>query len=98
MKNTIFKLFPISVGNRDFHLIGHSIGAHIAGFAGKTSTKGTGQMIQKISGLDPAGPCFFNEPSDLRLSKTDANFVDVVHSDIRALGITNPIGKYFYTK
>ena len=74
-------------------MIGHSIGAHIAGFAGKTFTEGTGLLIQKISGLDPAGPCFNNEPSDLRLSKTDADFVDVIHTDIMAQGIIDPIGK-----
>lgn len=75
-------------------MIGHSIGAHIAGFAGKVFSKSTSNVIQRITGLDPAGPCYFNEPSNLRLSKTDATFVDVIHTDIRALGITNPIGEY----
>ena len=55
-------------------------------------------MIQKITGLDPAGPCYSKETNDLRLSKTDATFVDVIHSDIRALGITDPIGKYLCIK
>lgn len=33
------------------------------------------------SGLDPAGPSFTGEPPEHRLDPTDAQFVDVIHSD-----------------
>lgn len=37
-------------------------------------------------GLDPAGPYFHGLPSFARLDHTDANFVDVVHTNAGSLG------------
>ncbi|XP_023214743.1 pancreatic lipase-related protein 2-like isoform X1 [Centruroides sculpturatus] len=64
----------------DVHIIGHGIGAHIAGFAGKKIKVG------RITGLDPAVAYFKNVPSNLRLDKSDAYFVDVIHTDIENAG------------
>ncbi|KAK6179696.1 hypothetical protein SNE40_012001 [Patella caerulea] len=58
------------------HIIGHSLGAHIAGYAG-SDTPGLG----RITGLDPAGPRFENYDTIVRLDPEDAYFVDVIHSD-----------------
>ncbi|KAE8589461.1 hypothetical protein XENTR_v10017568 [Xenopus tropicalis] len=58
------------------HLIGHSLGAHAAGEAGKRQ-KG----IARISGLDPAEPYFQNTPAEVRLDTSDAALVDVIHTD-----------------
>nr|UXP71915.1 esterase [Manduca sexta] len=74
------------------HLIGHSLGAHISGFTGKEFTRLTGHQVGRISGLDPAGPCFFNAGQDLKLNATDATFVDVIHTTHGSLGITEPAG------
>jgi pimeloyl-ACP methyl ester carboxylesterase len=60
----------------DFHVIGHSLGSHIAGYAGK-QVVGLG----RITGLDPAGPYFENTDPVVRLDPTDAAFVDVIHTD-----------------
>ncbi|XP_063290014.1 pancreatic triacylglycerol lipase-like [Pelobates fuscus] len=58
------------------HLIGHSLGAHAAGEAG-TRKRGIG----RITGLDPAEPYFQNTPVAVRLDISDANLVDVIHTD-----------------
>ena len=64
------------------HLIGHSLGAHIAGFVGH-SFKGE---LQRITGLDPADPYFQNKDPWMRLDEGDAKFVDVLHTDAGFIG------------
>ncbi|KAH9526200.1 hypothetical protein DERF_000300 [Dermatophagoides farinae] len=59
-----------------FHLIGFSLGAHVAGFAGQEITN-----ISRITGLDPASPLFEGYPANVRLDPSDAKFVDVIHSN-----------------
>ncbi|KAM9034397.1 lipase member I-like [Sarcophilus harrisii] len=71
-----------------FHFIGVSLGAHISGFVGQMF-KG---QVGRITGLDPAGPFFSQKPPHKRLDYTDAQFVDVIHSDSNALGIKQPLG------
>ena len=61
---------------KDVHLIGHSLGAQVCGFAGQGLNK-----VGRITGLDPAGPLFDGLPRNARLDKTDADFVDVIHTD-----------------
>ncbi|KAM5132167.1 pancreatic lipase-related protein 2-like [Mantella aurantiaca] len=66
-----FDYFPSNI-----HLIGHSLGAHVAGEAGKRRSG-----IFRITGLDPAQPYFQDTPAEIRLDPSDALFVDVIHTD-----------------
>ncbi|XP_045158618.1 inactive pancreatic lipase-related protein 1-like [Mercenaria mercenaria] len=59
-----------------FHIIGHSLGAHVAGYAGERISH-----LARISGLDPASPYFENMDIKVRLDPSDADFVDVIHTD-----------------
>ncbi|XP_074141337.1 pancreatic triacylglycerol lipase-like [Sminthopsis crassicaudata] len=61
----------------DVHIIGHSLGSHIAGEAGRRLNG----LIGRITGLDPAEPCFEGTPEEVRLDASDAKFVDVIHTD-----------------
>uniref|UniRef100_UPI00398EB6C8 lipase member H n=1 Tax=Pristiophorus japonicus TaxID=55135 RepID=UPI00398EB6C8 len=70
------------------HMIGVSLGAHISGFVGSRFHG----KIGRITGLDPAGPLFTGKAEDDRLDPSDAQFVDVLHTDIDALGYREYLG------
>ncbi|XP_059098768.1 pancreatic lipase-related protein 2-like isoform X1 [Tigriopus californicus] len=81
----------------DFHLIGHSLGSHISGYAGeRLKHRGQG-LLGRISGLDPAEPLFQSMPEFVRLDPDDAEFVDVIHTDAKSIlmfgyGMEQPVG------
>uniref|UniRef100_W8AL20 Inactive pancreatic lipase-related protein 1 n=1 Tax=Ceratitis capitata TaxID=7213 RepID=W8AL20_CERCA len=74
------------------HIIGFSLGAHVSGFAGAELPG-----LARITGLDPAGPLFEAQHPKVRLDNTDAEFVDVIHSNgenliLGGLGSWQPMG------
>lgn len=79
--------------NSQYHLIGHSLGAHVAGYAG-SRLPGLG----RITGLDPAQPNYQNFDDQVRLDQGDAVFVDAIHTDgsdydtISGYGMMLPVG------
>ncbi|NXH19320.1 LIPHA Lipase, partial [Bucco capensis] len=88
LKNYIDQMLVDGASLDTMYVIGVSLGAHIAGFVGQ---KYNGKL-GRITGLDPAGPSFTREPPERRLDRTDAQFVDVIHSDTDALGFRKPLG------
>lgn len=48
--------------------------------------------IGRITGLDPAWPGFYPAVSDSPLSKYDADFVDVIHTDSFFVGAIHKVG------
>ncbi|XP_039486205.1 lipase member H-A isoform X2 [Drosophila santomea] len=69
------------------HVIGHSLGAHIAGGIGRYF-KGS---LGRVTGLDPALP-LFSSRSDDSLHSNAALFVDVIHTDYPLFGDIRPRG------
>ncbi|KAG7456774.1 hypothetical protein MATL_G00239380 [Megalops atlanticus] len=75
------------------HLLGYSLGAHVAGIAGFLANN----KVYRITGLDPAGPGFEHADAQSSLSPDDASFVDVLHTNTRgspgrSIGIQRPVG------
>lgn len=79
------------------HVIGHSLGSHLSGYAGYHLQNDFQLTLGRISGLDPAEPLFSGTDPIIRLDRTDARFVDIIHTDARpfisgGLGMLEPIG------
>ncbi|XP_056640293.1 inactive pancreatic lipase-related protein 1-like [Diorhabda sublineata] len=72
-------------------LIGHSLGGHTCGFAGK-KLKEVGKLLPRIIALDPAGPLFQVWPKDKRLDSSDADIVEVLHTDAGTFGLAGSVG------
>lgn len=82
----------VNLSVRNVHMIGFSLGAHVAGFAGSEL-----KNLSRITGLDPAGPLFESQDRRARLDSMDAQFVDVIHSNgenliLGGLGAWQPMG------
>ncbi|XP_022316454.2 pancreatic lipase-related protein 2-like [Crassostrea virginica] len=83
----------LGTSNAKYHLIGHSLGAHIAGYAGSRLPG-----LRRITGLDPAQPNYQNFDIQVRLDQDDADFVDAIHTDgsdydtISGYGMMLPVG------
>lgn len=73
-------------------MIGHSLGAHIAAFAGKRVQNKTGVNVGRITGLDPAGPMYRLAGTNDRLASTDADLVVALHTDGGFNGYPDRIG------
>jgi hypothetical protein len=78
--------------------IGHSLGAHLCGFFGKmVKILNPKFPLDKIIGLDPAGPIFewkdsdLHQDPDLRLNKADATNVEIFHTSF-TWGFADPLG------
>jgi len=77
------------------YLIGHSAGCHIVGVAGSTVSSG---KLPRITGLDPAFMTDHENETENILDITDADFVDIVHTnggngtDVNEIAITDPAG------
>lgn len=82
-------LFEHGLVLRDLVIVGHSLGAHISGYAGKNIQSG---KIGVIVGLDPAGPLFSIDKPHKRLADTDADYVQIIHTDAGNLSVEEPIG------
>ncbi|XP_037024546.1 lipase member H-like [Bradysia coprophila] len=69
-------------------VLGHSLGAQVAGAAGKRTTRG---RVEFIVGNDPAGPLFSLDDPANRLHHTDANYVEAIITDGGRLGFQHPV-------
>ena len=94
----VIKQFP---SLKETHCIGQSLGAHVCAFLSNAMMQDMGVKLNRISAMDPAGPLFyttvlFNKPIyaklDEKLDKSDADLVDVIHSDSDMWGFYQSAG------
>ena len=62
------------------------------GLAGQEVKRLTGQLVGRISGLDPAGPLFLTASNIVILDRTDAKFVDIIHTNGNVQGMMKATG------
>lgn len=74
------------------HLIGHSLGAQLSGNVGYNVQKICNKKVDRITGLDPAGPIYQTIAPSRRLDKTDATFVDIIHTNMGIAGYYGSLG------
>lgn len=87
-------LNDLEVKMESIQIAGHSLGAHVSGWAARIIFESLGKKISTIYGLDPAGPFFTSLliRSDFHLSKNDAKFVQVLHTSSGTYGTSEMLG------
>eukprot|EP00095_Tigriopus_kingsejongensis_P006236 maker-scaffold301_size216225-snap-gene-1.24 protein:Tk06236 transcript:maker-scaffold301_size216225-snap-gene-1.24-mRNA-1 annotation:"lipase" len=83
-----FLVDQVGMSLSDVHVIGFSLGAQTVGHLGFHLS---GQL-PRITGIDPAGFLFHTVPSEDRLSREDAQLVDVIHTAGLWIGTDEIVG------
>lgn len=86
--------------SNNIHCIGHSLGSQMLGFTGAKYTELTGEKLWRITGLDPAGPCFSNSYEEDQIRSGVAQYVEIYHCNAGGLGTTSELGDidFFFNK
>ncbi|XP_031635906.1 lipase member I-like isoform X2 [Contarinia nasturtii] len=84
----VLSAFKKGLDREKFHVVGHSLGAQLAEVMGRKMFLKSNQFqkLKRITGLDPANPPFFPNILLDHLSHSDAEFVDIIHSDAGLYG------------
>lgn len=83
MAELLLRSFDSVINKRTLHLVGHSLGGQLAGSVGQKvqEISNNTEKLDRITGLDPAGPSFLSNASLHHLQASDAEFVDIIHTD-----------------
>jgi hypothetical protein len=95
----LLKMIENGLKPENIHLLGFSLGAHVAGSSSEVLKK-KGHLIERITGLDAASPLFRTnhlKEKHKKLDREDARLVDVIHTDASptvtdGFGLWEPIG------
>lgn len=73
-------------------LIGHSLGAHVMGHAGKYIAEISEKKLWRIVALDASGPLYELNDDSNSLAYSDAQNVIAIHTDGGVFGMLRPLG------
>ncbi|XP_025420139.1 pancreatic lipase-related protein 3-like isoform X2 [Sipha flava] len=85
----IMELSEVKEHKDIMHVIGFSLGGQLAGHVAEHLKP---VKLPRITGLDPALPLFYSTHLNRRLSRNDAEFVDVIHTNVLVQGQLSPCG------
>ncbi|XP_028040615.1 inactive pancreatic lipase-related protein 1 isoform X1 [Bombyx mandarina] len=81
------KLIDAGIPSEKVHLIGHSLGSHVAGYTGRELRTKYNKTVKRLTALDPAFPAFYPDGVMMEhVNAKDAEFVDVIHTDAGGYG------------
>ncbi|XP_018324662.1 pancreatic lipase-related protein 2 isoform X1 [Agrilus planipennis] len=83
---------PRGVKADDIHMIGYSVGAHIAGLVANYLDPVAHGKLGRITGLDPSIFFYMGNNRSRDVDTTDAHFVDILHTGAGILGQWGPSG------
>ncbi|EDW11824.1 pancreatic triacylglycerol lipase [Drosophila mojavensis] len=95
LAKVLLDMFEHGLDIEKFHIVGHSLGGQMAGIIGREITRRSKGVlkIKRITGLDPAFPLFYLTAGlAAHLSASDAEFVDVIHTDAWLYGAPSSTG------
>lgn len=99
MAQVVMNLYNFGLSLSKLHIVGHSLGAQIAGIIGKRlqTISENALKLDHVTGLDPAGPLFYTLLGLVPLlvpglDPSVATFVDVIHTDAGYLGVPDACG------
>ncbi|XP_026762735.1 pancreatic lipase-related protein 2-like [Galleria mellonella] len=77
---------------KKLELLGLSLGGETISFIAKSFKALSGIKFSRLTALDPTGPCFRNLGPEYRLDQSDADYVEVVSTNMDGLGLATPVG------
>ncbi|XP_075152328.1 pancreatic triacylglycerol lipase-like [Haematobia irritans] len=73
----------VDMGSKDIHAIGFSLGAHLTNYIANNLDS---FLLPRITALDPAMPLFVTSSKQDKLDSSDAEYVDVLHTNALVQG------------
>lgn len=92
VSEVLVQLFQSGLDPSKLELLGFSLGGQTISYIAKNFQLTTGKNISKITALEPSGPCFRSLNPDERLNAADADFVEVIHTNIDGYGMAARMG------
>ncbi|XP_039760360.1 pancreatic lipase-related protein 2-like [Pararge aegeria] len=87
----VFKLLKRGLDIKGLHIVGHSMGAHVAAVVARY-LKTRRYIVPRITALDAAYPGFYPPLQTVPVNPKDADFVDIIHTDGGWFGASTSIG------